>query len=165
MHPLWRSGAIIFSVLAAGTLAFIWFEFRTSPDDDVLGSGRQNCQLHDDPAISNGGGRFAILRVANCPAEFAQGVVYYVVFVLDAGQAADASNIALQYEWGESVGLRGPSAPPPHIAWSGPSSLKVVCPGFSDRVIVQRSQIGRVKIAYSLRTRNLFDFLDLTPRQ
>jgi hypothetical protein len=137
--------------LAGFVLLIRWWYGATG--DDVIGNGNRSCELRDLSAISNGAGTFATLREANCP----DGrTFYYTVFVHQAGVPNKDENLVLQYEPGTKHWV---TSPPPRLAWSSTSSLNVLAQGYAEEIVKQQPNIGGIRITYSLRRGNLWDFL------
>jgi hypothetical protein len=104
----------------------------------------------DHPPVVNGSGYIAVVREANCPADFAQGTVYYVLFVHKLGVPNTVDNLVLQYEPGYP-GFPGYDVSPPPVAhWSTELHLDISAPGILLGVQTHRTRIRDISISYSI---------------
>jgi hypothetical protein len=140
-----------FASLAGLVLLIRWWYGATG--DDVIGNGNGSCQLTNLSAVSNGVGTFAVLQEANCPDSRTS---YYTVFIHKGGVPNTVENLVLQYEPGAKHWVTSPA---PRLAWSSTSSLNVLAQGYAEEIVKQQPNLGGIRITYSLRRENLWDFL------
>lgn len=146
-HAVVIAAIVIVSIFSCGVCLVFHFSFLGRMDPIGNASGvSQTCQLSELSKQFNTNDDVAVVRAANCPGPFSQGLSFYLVFVHKRSEISAQGNLVFEYVPGYAGNV---FSPPPSVRWTDDNTVYINAPGVLERIITRKDAINGFKVTYA----------------